>query len=79
MQTTVDARGLSCPIPQQMTLDAIRAAKQGDTIAVLVDEPGARESVIRVAKALRLPYTLGKKSDHDEIHISKEELWTEKR
>ena len=62
-----------------MTLDAIHTAKQGDTIVVLVDEPGARESVIRAAKALRLPYTLEKKSDHDEIHISKEKLWTEKR
>lgn len=68
-QITVDARGLSCPIPQQRTMAAIRSAKQGAAILVLVDEVAARDSVVRTAKALQISYELERKGDEYEIRI----------
>mgnify|MGYP006266581895 CR=1 FL=1 len=78
MQMTVDARGISCPRPRQMTIEAIRQAKQGETVVVLVDRAAARDSVIRVVKAFQLPYESVKKAKCYEIHISREKLWMEK-
>ena len=49
MPITVDTRGLSCPMPQQMTVQAIRKAKAGELIVVLADEAGARDSIIRAS------------------------------
>jgi TusA-related sulfurtransferase len=60
MPITVDARGLSCPRPRQMTIEAIRSAKQGDVIVVLVDGAAARDSIIRLAKAFQFTYNRGK-------------------
>lgn len=79
MRITVDARGLSCPLPQQMTITAIRNAKPGETIIVLADEAGARDSVIRTARALQLPYKLESNADEYKIYISREEPSTEER
>ena len=79
MSITVDTRGLSCPIPQQMTLQTIRQAKAGELIVVLADEAGARDSIIRTARALQLPYRMEKTADDYTIYISREELWTEKK
>ena len=77
MPITVDARGISCPRPRQMTIEAIRQAKQGETIVVLVDKAAARDSVIRVIKAFQLPYKSMRKARCYEIHISREKLWME--
>jgi len=79
MEITIDARGLSCPTPQQMTIKAIRTTKPDTTIIVLTDEAGARDSVIRTARALRLPYRSERSADEYKTYIFKEELWTEKR
>ena len=79
MPITIDARGLSCPMPQQMTIKAIRTTAPGQTILVLVDEAGARDSVIRTARAVGLPYTLEKDVDEYKIYIPREKLWTEKK
>ena len=79
MPTTVDTRGLSCPMPQQMTIQAIRKAKAGDLIVVLADEGGARDSIIRTSQALQLPYKVEKIADEYKIYISREELWTKKK
>lgn len=79
MAVTVDTRGLSCPTPQQMTMQAIRKAKARDEIVVLVDEGAARDSIIRTAKALQLPYRVEKLTDEYKIFISMEELWKEKK
>ena len=76
---TVDTRGLSCPMPQQMTIQAIRKAKVGDVIVVLSDEGGARDSIIRTSRALQLPYRVERSRDEYKIYISREELWTEKK
>ncbi len=79
MPITVDARGLSCPMPQQMTIQAIRKAKVGDLIVVLTDEAGARDSIIRTSRAFQLPYKMERIADEYKIYISREELWTEKK
>jgi TusA-related sulfurtransferase len=78
MDSIVDARGLACPRPSHMTIEAIRLAKQGETITVLTDKADARDSVIRVVKAFQLPYELERKAKHYEIRISRDKLWLEK-
>ncbi len=78
MHITIDTRGLSCPMPQQMTIKAIRTAKPGEMIIVLADEAGARDSVIRTARALQLNYKLEKSGDEYKIYIFRRELWIEK-
>ena len=78
MPMTIDARGLSCPVPRQMAIEAIRTAKQGETIVVLVDTAAARDSIIRVVKAFQLPYKSVKRTNCYEIHITREKLWMEK-
>lgn len=42
--TTVDARGLSCPLPVMRTYDALRASSP-DELRVLVDSGTARTNV----------------------------------
>jgi len=48
MTTTVDARGLSCPQPVLMTMDAIRSGNDPE-IVVLVDTDTSKENVSRAA------------------------------
>ena len=48
MTTTVDARGLSCPQPVIMALDAIKGGAEG-TLVVLVDTETSKENVSRAA------------------------------
>ncbi len=79
MPITVDTRGLSCPMPQQMTMQAIRQTKAGELIVVLADEAGARDSIIRTSRALQLSYKMERIADEYKIYISREELWTEKK
>ncbi|OPL14156.1 MAG: preprotein translocase subunit TatB [delta proteobacterium MLS_D] len=49
MSTQVDARGLSCPQPVLMTIDAIKAEKKGE-IEVVVDTETSKENVSRAAE-----------------------------
>jgi TusA-related sulfurtransferase len=79
MAVTIDTRGLSCPMPQQMTMQAIRQSRDGEQIIVLADEGAARDSVIRTARALQLPYTVEKLADEYKIFIATEELWRKKK
>ncbi len=78
MPITVDTRGLACPRPRQMTIEAIHSARQGEVIIVLTDTIAGRNSVIRLLKAFQLPYKLEKKAKHYEIQITREKLWLEK-
>ncbi len=48
MAKTVDARGLSCPQPVLLALDAIKAGDE-DEIIVMVDSEASRENVSRAA------------------------------
>jgi TusA-related sulfurtransferase len=79
MAVTIDTRGLSCPMPQQMTMQAIRQSQAGEQIIVLADEGAARDSVIRTARALQLPYRVEKLADEYKIFIATEELWRKKK
>jgi TusA-related sulfurtransferase len=48
MAKTVDARGLSCPQPVLLALDAIKSGSD-DEIIVLVDSEASKENVGRAA------------------------------
>lgn len=48
MSTIVDARGLSCPQPVILALNAIRTGKDSE-LEVLVDTSTSRENVSRAA------------------------------
>lgn len=48
MTTTVDARGLSCPQPVLLTLDALKKGKDKE-VNVLVDTDTSKENVLRAA------------------------------
>ena len=50
MRETVDARGLSCPQPVLMAMQAMRAAGSG-ALEVLVDNEASRENVSRAAQS----------------------------
>jgi TusA-related sulfurtransferase len=50
MDTTVDARGLSCPQPVLMTLDKMKEVDKGEII-VMVDTDTSKENVIRAAES----------------------------
>ncbi|GAB6111545.1 sulfurtransferase TusA family protein [Desulfomicrobium escambiense] len=50
MKQTVDARGLSCPQPVLMAVQAMRAAGAGE-LEVLVDNDASRENVSRAARS----------------------------
>lgn len=50
MRQTVDARGLSCPQPVLLAMQAMRAAGTGE-IEVLVDNEASRENVGRAAQS----------------------------
>ena len=49
MEKIVDARGLSCPQPVLVTLEAIKKASESEFI-LLVDTDTSRENVIRAAE-----------------------------
>jgi len=49
MSKIVDARGLSCPQPVLMTLDAITSGTDNE-IEVLVDNEASKENVARAAE-----------------------------
>jgi len=49
-ERVVDARGLSCPQPVILTLNAIKKLGKGN-LTVLVDTDTAKENVSRAAKA----------------------------
>ena len=67
MTQKIDARGLSCPQPVLLTLDAI-AAGSADQIQVMVDNETARENVTRAAESKGWSVS-GVQSDGDEIEL----------
>ena len=50
MDTTVDARGLSCPQPVLMTMVEIKKVEKGE-IVVFVDTDTSKENISRVASS----------------------------
>lgn len=49
MSKTIDARGLSCPQPVLMTLDAVKSGDEKE-LQIIVDNEASRENVIRAAE-----------------------------
>ena len=62
---TVDARGLSCPMPVLQTQQALQDVSSG-TIDVLVDSGTARDNVTRVAE--KAGWRVGVTEDADGIY-----------
>jgi TusA-related sulfurtransferase len=52
MSEIVDARGLSCPEPVLLTLEAIKRLNKGE-IEILVDTDTSKENVSRAAQSMR--------------------------
>jgi tRNA 2-thiouridine synthesizing protein A len=48
MATTIDARGLSCPQPVLLTLEALKKTAKGQ-LTILVDSDASKENVLRAA------------------------------
>ena len=72
MSTIVDARGLSCPQPVLMTLDAIKSGSDSE-LEILVDNVASRENVVRAAesKGWKVANINDKDDGHTEISIQK--------
>jgi TusA-related sulfurtransferase len=51
MQNLIDARGLSCPQPVLVTVEALGRVKAGE-VAVLVDTETSKENVTRASASL---------------------------
>ena len=72
MSKEIDARGLSCPQPVLMALDAIKSAGSGELL-ILVDTDTAKENVSRTAESQG--WTIRKiveEGDEYQIDIAKE-------
>lgn len=71
VEILIDARGLSCPVPQMKAIEAIESVDES-TIEVLVDEEAARDSIVRTARAFGLPYRVERGQAEFKVIISKE-------
>lgn len=58
----VDARGLSCPEPVLLTLDAIKKLSKGQ-LEILIDTDTSKENVCRLAKSMGWEITEIKKEE----------------
>lgn len=67
-----DARGLPCPLPLLRLAREVRALRPGQVIALLADDPGAREDVPSWTR--RSGHTLVRweqGADHDVYYVRK--------
>ena len=68
MAETVDARGLSCPVPVIKAKAALEAATSGE-IVVLVDEEVAKENVCRLARSLGCKTEVSQEAEEFKVTI----------
>ncbi|SDE86351.1 sulfurtransferase TusA family protein [Sporomusa acidovorans] len=68
MANVLDLRGLSCPIPLIKTKEAISGK---DAVTVLVDEPPAKENIIKFAKSQNFRVEYSETNGEYTITISK--------
>jgi len=68
---TVDARGLSCPVPVIKTKDRLGALTSGELV-VLLDEEVAKENVCRLARSLGCTVEVAEDADEFQLTIRKE-------
>lgn len=70
MEIRIDARGLACPKPVIETKKALESVKEGNIITV-VDNVVARDNVSKLAKSLKLSYTVTESGELFEVSIFK--------
>lgn len=68
MPTTLDLRGYSCPIPLMKTRDVL---KEETSVIVIVDEPPAKENIIKFAKSHNYLVTYSEVNGEYSISITK--------
>lgn len=68
MANVLDLRGLSCPIPLIKTKDALSGAA---AVEVVVDEPSAKENIIKFAKSQDYQVEYAEANGEYTINISK--------
>jgi len=68
MATTVDARGLSCPQPVLMFMDAVKSAADKE-FTVLVDSEASMENVTRAAESKNCTVTVTQEADEYRLTI----------
>jgi TusA-related sulfurtransferase len=69
-ETTIDARGLACPIPVVRVKKALDGLTHG-RVVVLVDEQVAQENVVRLAAHLGCAHRCDAREGGFEITIDK--------
>lgn len=70
MEVKIDARGLACPKPVIETKKALEGIKEGNIITI-VDNYVARDNVSKLAKSLRLHFSVSEVDGGFEISIFK--------
>ncbi|MDA8134302.1 MAG: sulfurtransferase TusA family protein [Desulfobacteraceae bacterium] len=68
MSTTIDARGLSCPQPVLMFMDAVKSSPDKEII-VLVDTDASMENVTRAAESKNCKVTVTQAADEYRLTI----------
>ncbi|CQR75132.1 SirA-like protein [Sporomusa ovata DSM 2662] len=68
MANILDLRGLSCPIPLIRTKDALVGA---EAVSVVVDEPPAKENIIKFAQSQNFRVECSEVNGEYTINISK--------
>lgn len=68
MAKTLDLRGYSCPIPLMKTRDVL---KEESSIKVIVDEPPAKENIIKFAKSQNYQVVCSEENGEYSISITK--------
>jgi TusA-related sulfurtransferase len=67
MSETVDARGLSCPVPVIRTKEVLDGDPEGE-VTVLLDEEVAKENVSRLARGMG--WSVEVREDGDEYELT---------
>ena len=70
MAETVDARGLSCPVPVVRAKAALEAITSGEVV-VLLDEEVAKENVLRLARSLGCNVDVAENAEEFKLTIRK--------
>ncbi len=68
MEKKIDLRGYSCPIPLLRTRDALASC---DELTVIIDEPAARENILKYAASQRYKADCSDGKDEWTLHIVK--------
>ena len=71
METQVDARGLSCPMPVIETRKALESMEEG-SVRTIADNATAKENISKFAKSMAYRFTVSENSGNFYIDIFKE-------